>query len=63
MPWWQVEVNVLAKGLKKEQVSVSIEPERLRVAINNPEGEPPLPHSAPRCLIAGAHGRILLTDY
>ncbi|GAB4820816.1 hypothetical protein N2152v2_007862 [Parachlorella kessleri] len=41
--WFQmpdkVEVNVLAKGLKKEQVSVSIEPERLRVAINSPDGQ------------------------
>ena len=36
----QVEVNVLAKGLKKDQVSVSIEPQRLRVAINNLDGEP-----------------------
>jgi hypothetical protein len=34
----QVEVNVLAKGLKKDQVSVTIEPERLRVAIANTEG-------------------------
>lgn len=34
----QVEVNVLAKGLAKERVSVTIDPDRLRVATTSADG-------------------------
>ncbi|KAL4443787.1 hypothetical protein ABPG75_011524 [Micractinium tetrahymenae] len=41
--WFQspdrVEVNILAKGLKKEQVGVTIEEQRLRVATMSAEGQ------------------------